>query len=84
MTNIIAESEKVAAPTLADMANVFTQLSEVKTGLEEWRKSLPSYYEALTVPLRLPHIPEEMKRFEKYPYDTKLDYVTGCEILTLC
>ena len=83
ITNIIADSEKLVSPTVADMAAVFTQLNGVKQELEEWKKALPSYYEPITVPAPQPQTPEEIKQYENYPYDTKLDYVTGTRLTKL-
>jgi hypothetical protein len=59
------------------MSALFTELNTIKQELEEWRKSLPSYYEPLTVPLQQPRTMEEVKKYEKYPYNEKMEYVTG-------
>ena len=62
---------------MADITLLFTRLNEVKKEMEEWKNALPSYYEPIKVPIQAPQAPEERSLYEKYPYDSRLDYVTG-------
>jgi hypothetical protein len=58
------------------MNSLMAELNAVKEDLTKWKEGLPSYYEPITVPV----ICSEDAGgpvLGKYPYPTRLDYVTS-------
>lgn len=49
-------------------------LNVINGDLDEWKEALPSYYEPISVPVL---DESESTAFGKYPYKTRLDYVTS-------
>jgi hypothetical protein len=52
------------------------ELNAVKDDLTKWKDGLPSYYEPITVPVICSEGPDGPV-LGKYPYPTRLDYVTS-------
>jgi hypothetical protein len=66
------------------MATFFAELTAAKQDLEAWRKSLPAYYESILIPITDPQTFDHPEALEKYPYNERLDYVTGTRIVIWC
>jgi hypothetical protein len=59
------------------MTSLFGELNAVKKDIEDWRNTLPTYYEPIVVPIPDIETVENPDAFEIYPYRERLDYVTG-------
>jgi hypothetical protein len=65
-----------------DVAAILNQLTAIKKDVENWKASLPSYYEAITVPISGLEFSDA---YWMYPYTERLDYVTGkITYLSIC
>ena len=61
------------------MNSLISELTAAKNNIEEWKKSLPPYYDHIIVPVTATDIFDNPGLFENYPYTERLDYVTGKE-----
>jgi hypothetical protein len=65
------------------MEAFLAELKSVRKSLEEWKKALPIYYDAIPVPVPAFEIEDNPDNSQKFPYEQRLDYVTSMN-LHLC
>lgn len=53
------------------------ELKAVRKSLEDWKKALPIYYDAIPVPIPTSEMDTNSEDTAKYPYDQRLDYMTS-------
>jgi hypothetical protein len=64
------------------MQNLVNEANTLKSNLEEWKKSLPSYYEPMTLPTEYVELDESVDLIG-YPYESRLDYVASNFLLIM-
>ena len=74
---MIANAEKLKAPTVEQMDDFLNELKKSKKALEEWKDDLPVYYEPFLVPTSNSLTDEHSHDMAPYPYEERLDYFTS-------
>jgi hypothetical protein len=77
VTNLIARAEKIDSPSVDHMTSLFAEINKIKGDLEDWKKELPLYYEAISMPLTEIEKSDPNNILYMYPYNERLDYLTG-------
>ena len=64
------------------MTLLLDQINALKSRFEDWKRSLPVYYEPMSLPTRSLTIePDEQADLSGYPYESRLEYVASMILL---
>lgn len=73
MANIACRSKRTELLTVEEMPCLVDRINALKNDLEEWRQSLPAYYEPIYIPPHCLNIDKSVNLMG-FPYESRLDY----------